>query len=63
MGLKPVAPSDEIRLVIRAWNLMGGIDWAALPDVIEMFGFKDPELLIRQLAAIRDYHSQNDSQE
>lgn len=35
---------------------MGGIDWAALPHVAEMLGFKDIELMVAQLAAIRDFH-------
>ena len=37
-----------------AWNLMGGLDWSALPVVCEMLGVKEPEVLITQLVAIRD---------
>ena len=35
---------------------MGGIDWLALETVAEIIGFKDIELLIDQLGAIRDFH-------
>jgi hypothetical protein len=34
---------------------MGGIDWSALPIVIDLLGVSDPEALIAQLVAIRDY--------
>ena len=37
---------------------MGGIDWSALPIVIDLLGVADPEALITQLVAIRDH--QND---
>lgn len=33
---------------------MGGIDWTALPIVSEMLGINDADLLIAQLAAIRE---------
>lgn len=36
---------------------MGGLDWAALPVVVEMLGVTDVELLILQLIAIRDHAS------
>ena len=55
-GLQPKPPSPEINLAIRAWNHMGGIDWLALETVAEIIGFKDIELLIAQLGAIRDFH-------
>jgi hypothetical protein len=35
---------------------MGGIDWAALPIVVEMLGVTDVERLVRQLAAIREFN-------
>jgi hypothetical protein len=41
-------------LSIRAWNIMGGIDWAALPVIAEMLGIGDIETLVLQLVAIRD---------
>lgn len=45
--------------MVRAWNLMDGIDWQALPVVIEMLGITDIEGLILALVQIRD--SQNRS--
>ena len=33
---------------------MGGIDWAALPIIIDMLGIEDPEALIVQLVEIRN---------
>jgi hypothetical protein len=40
--------------VIRAWNIMGGLDWQALPIVAEMIGFEDIDVLIAQLVVLRD---------
>lgn len=45
---------------IRAWNLMGGIDWAGLPVVAEVLGIEDVERLIVDLCAIRDYQERKD---
>ena len=33
---------------------MGGLEWAALEHVCEILGVDDPELLVIQLATIRD---------
>ena len=43
-----------MQAAVAAWNLMRGIDWAALPVVVELFGVREPEILIAQLVAIRD---------
>lgn len=40
--------------MIRAWNIMGGLDWQALPIVAEMIGFEDIDVLIAQLVVLRD---------
>lgn len=41
---------------MRIWNLMGGtIDWGGLPALVEVLDVEDVELLIEQLAAIRNY--------
>lgn len=40
---------------MAAWNLMGGLDWAALPVVVELLGVSDVEQLIVQLVAIREH--------
>lgn len=33
---------------------MGGLDWQALPIVVEMLGVTDVERLVRQLVTIRE---------
>lgn len=35
--------------------MMGGIEWGALPTIVEILGVEDIELLIRQLGAIREH--------
>lgn len=40
---------------------MGGIDWAALPIVMDILGIEDVEKFINQLTAIRDYQSESDT--
>jgi hypothetical protein len=48
----------ELSLAVRAWNLMGGLDWHALPVVLELLGVTppacDPDIVIAQLVALRD---------
>ena len=34
---------------------MGGIDWAALPAVVELYGVQDVPLFIEKLEAVRDH--------
>ena len=34
---------------------MGGIDWAALPIIIEIYGISDVEVFVAKLNAIRDH--------
>ena len=47
--------SAEIGLAIKAWNWLGGqLDWSGLPLVAEILGIDDLEVLIVQLAIIRD---------
>lgn len=52
MPIKP-GPSPA-PLAIQAWNLMGGLDWQALPLVADLLGIDDLELLVMQLVVIRD---------
>lgn len=52
--LKSATPDFSTGIAIRAWNLMGGIDWAALPVIAELYGITDIDILIHQLVAIRD---------
>ena len=42
-------------IAVKAWNLMGGIDWNALPVVSEYYGIQDVELFIDELVVIRDH--------
>jgi len=44
-----------VRLVIKAWNTCGGMDWSAIPTVAEIYGFRDVEVLIAQFVALRDF--------
>lgn len=39
---------------------MGGLDWQALPIVIDMLGITDPETLIHQLVEIRNTTAQGE---
>jgi len=41
-------------MAVAAWNIMGGLDWSALPIIVEMLGVREPDVLITQLVAIRD---------
>jgi hypothetical protein len=34
---------------------MGGIDWAAMPVVVELYNVKDIPLFIQKLEAVRDH--------
>lgn len=56
--IQPAQSSDTAR-AIKAWNLMGGLDWAALPVVCELLGIADPEPLIYQLQALRNQQRQD----
>lgn len=40
---------------MQAWNIMGGLDWQALPIVVDMLGISDPEDLIMQLVTVREH--------
>lgn len=44
-----------------AWNMMGGLDWAALPIVCEMLSIADPDLLIQCLILIRNNDNASDT--
>ena len=40
---------------------MGGMDWHALPVVVELLGVRDPDPLIHLLVAIRDWQAKQES--
>lgn len=48
---------DASALALRAWNLMGGLDWAALPVVAEILGVRDIEALVDGVTTVRDWQN------
>ena len=50
---------SEFALSVKAWNLMGGLDWLALPVVADMLGLQDIERLVADLATIRDWYKRS----
>ena len=53
---QPAAAEPLAALAVRAWNWMGGqIDWSGLPLVADLLGIEDLEMLITQLATLRDF--------
>ncbi len=40
---------------MRAWNLLGGLDWSGVEKVADLLGYDDMEILIMQLQIIRDF--------
>ena len=42
---------------VAAWNLMRGIEWPAVPLMVQMFEIEDAEGFVRALCAIRDEQS------
>jgi len=46
------------QLSIRAWNMLGGLDWKGVEVVAEILGIDDIETLITHLCVIRDRQSQ-----
>lgn len=56
-GFQPGEPPPHTDLAIQGWNLMGGLDWQALPYVVEMLGIVDVEAYVYQLNALRDHQN------
>lgn len=54
-AVAPIAPPEAFQPAIRAWNLLGGLEWAGLDAVAEILGITDIEALVVQLVAIRDW--------
>lgn len=55
LPLQPEPPDMATVLAIRAWNLMGGLEWQAMEAVTEMIGIADIEILTAQLETIRNH--------
>ena len=52
----PSEPPEECRIAVDIWFAMGRtLDWNALPVLVEIYGVPDPEELIVQLVARRDF--------
>jgi len=45
-----------MQMVLRAWNLLGGLNWSGLETVAELLGIQDIEWLVDQLTIIRDFN-------
>lgn len=60
MPFEPVPPPEGAAQAIRAWNLLGGMDWAGMETVAEMLGITDIDALIVRLATIRDWTTRRD---
>jgi hypothetical protein len=52
----PEPAPGNFSLAVEGWNMMQGIDWQALPVIVEMLGIEDVDLYIRQLLTIRNFH-------
>lgn len=48
-------------MVVRAWNMLGGLDWNGLPVVAEVLGIDDVEWLVYQLITLRDFYRERSS--
>lgn len=44
-------------VALKAWNWMGGLEWAALETVTDVLGINDIEALIEDLTTIRDWQN------
>ena len=47
-------------LAVRIWNESEGLDWQALPLLIDVHGVTDVETLIAELVAIREIMGERD---
>ena len=52
-SLRPTLDPD-LSEALEMYNLMGGLEWSALPIMFAMFDIKDPAATIVRLAIIRD---------
>lgn len=52
--LQPPPPDWDFAMSIRAWNMLGGLDWSGIEKVASLLGIPDTESLILDLITIRD---------
>lgn len=53
----------ENELVLEAWNLMRGLEWAAIPCMVEMLGVDDVPGFIFGLVQIREHMRANEKKD
>lgn len=65
LGISPLTPINA--LVAEAWamlsNGMGGLDWKALPFVVQWLHVDDIELLVQGLMTIKTHRKASDEAE
>lgn len=47
-------------MALRVWNESRGLDWQALPLLVEVHGISDVDMLIAELVAIRTFQESLD---
>jgi hypothetical protein len=40
---------------VQIWNAAKGLDWQALDLLVEVYGCSEPEILIAELLALREF--------
>jgi hypothetical protein len=50
---RPELPGD-LREALVLFNVMGGLDWSAVPVLFELYRIEDKETMINRLALLRD---------
>lgn len=59
MPFPPGLPPVDVALAIRAWNMLGGMEWAGLDAVADILGIDDLEILVTQLQIIRNWQAEH----
>ena len=60
-SMRPALP-PELVVAMEMFNLMGGLDWAAVPVLFAMYDIDEPARMITRLAMIRDKVSEPSGQ-
>lgn len=50
------------QLAVQIWNVMNGLDWSALPVLVELHGVTDIEALLDALLWIYEYQRRRSQQ-
>jgi|LNFM01.1.fsa_nt_gb hypothetical protein len=61
-NLKPATLNASNELAMRIWGVTGGIDWTALPLLVEFHGVTDVERLLDALLARHEYEIRRSQQ-